>query len=327
MSQLGLTLDDLSSEEFERVVKRCESRLKSSRYPPELYTLDTDSDLLSFILAVAVIKASKREDAISRFALNEASRAEAFLKTENKKTITYIIRQVLKIPIYETEYIIGNSFYEYMIDIKEYVLLSSPFKSDYWSIINRIVDGGFVYLKRSEIIRIARDEIRHEIYRRIRESSAPDIPQQLQYLVDIIKNRSLPRATFEEARITEYPPCATHAIARSQANENLAHFERFFLTSFLLKIGKSVDDVIKFFSNSPDFNEKIARYQVEHIAGLRGGRKTYNVPDCKTLFSQSLCFKNGTCDNISHPLQYGRRLIKDGEKNFDRKRRFSKKDL
>ena len=77
----------------------------------------------------------------------------------------------------------------------------------------------------------------------------------------------------------------------------------------------------------PDFNEKVARYQVEHIAGLRGGRKAYNVPDCKTLFAQSLCFKNQTCYNVSHPLQYGRRLVKSGGKNFDRKRNFSKENL
>jgi DNA primase large subunit len=322
-----LTLDDLSSEEFERVVKRCESRLKSSRYPPELYVLDIDSDLLSFILTVAVIKASQREDAISRFSLNEAGRAEVFLKTENKKTITHIIRQILKISVYETEYAIGNSVYEYTVGIKDYVTLSSPLKSDYWRIVNRIIDCGLVYVKRNEIIRLARDEIRHEIYKRIKESATPAIPQQLQYLVDIIKNRPLPATAFEETRITEYPPCATHAVVRSQANENLAHFERFFLTAFLLKTGKSVDDVIKFFSNSPDFNEKVARYQVEHIAGLRGGRKAYNVPDCKTLFAQSLCFKNQTCYNVSHPLQYGRRLVKSGGKNFDRKRNFSKENL
>jgi DNA primase large subunit len=322
-----LTLDDLSSEEFERVVKRCESRLKSSRYPPELYVLDIDSDLLSFILTVAVIKASQREDAISRFSLNEAGRAEVFLKTENKKTITHIIRQILKISVYETEYAIGNSVYEYTVGIKDYVTLSSPLKSDYWRIVNRIIDYGLVYVKRNEIIRLARDEIRHEIYKRINESATPAIPQQLQYLVDIIKNRPLPATAFEETRITEYPPCATHAVVRSQANENLAHFERFFLTAFLLKTGKSVDDVIKFFSNSPDFNEKVARYQVEHIAGLRGGRKAYNVPDCKTLFAQSLCFKNQTCYNVSHPLQYGRRLVKSGGKNFDRKRNFSKENL
>ncbi len=289
--------------------------------------MDIDSDLLSFILTVAVIKASQREDAISRFSLNEASRAEVFLKTENKKTITYIIQQILKIPVYENEYSIGNSFYEYLVSITDYVTLSSPLKSDYWRIVNRIIDCGLVYVKRNEIIRLARDEIRHEIYKRIKESATPAIPQQLQYLVDIIKNRPLPRTAFEETRITEYPPCVTHAIVRSQANENLAHFERFFLTAFLLKTGKSVDDVIKFFSNSPDFNEKVARYQVEHIAGLRGGRKAYNVPDCKTLFAQSLCFKNQTCYNVSHPFQYGRHLVKSGEKNFDRKRSFSKEDF
>jgi len=249
------------------------------------------------------------------------------LKTENKKTITHIIRQILKIPIYEVEYTLGNSYYEYIINVKDYVMLSSSLKSDYWRLVNRIVDNGFIYLKRSEIIRLARDKIRQELYKRIRESSLPNIPSQLQYLVDIIKNRPLPRILFEGTKITGNPPCVAHAVSKVESNENLAHYERFFLTSFLLKTGKNVKEVLTFFSASPDFNEKIARYQIEHIAGLRGGRKAYNVPDCKTLFSQSLCFKDETCDNISHPLQYGKHYFKMGEKNIDRKRYVPKKSL
>ncbi|MGQ9781671.1 MAG: hypothetical protein ACUVQ8_05395 [Nitrososphaeria archaeon] len=302
-------------------------RIKSSKYPPELFVLDKDSDLLSFILAVAIIKASQREDAISRFALNEANRAEAFLKIENKRTITYIIRQILKIPIYEVEYTLGNSHYEYMINVKEYVALSSFLKSDYWRIVNRVVDNGFVYLRRNEILRLARDKIRQELHRRVRESSLPSIPPQLQYLVEIIKNRPLPQIPFEGTKMAGYPPCVAHALSKVERNENLAHYERFFLTSFLLKTGKNVEQVINFFAGSPDFNEKIARYQIEHIAGLRGGRKIYNVPDCRTLFSQSLCFKDGTCDNISHPLQYGKRFTGSGEGNFDRKRHLPKEDF
>jgi len=327
VSKLGLTLENLSSEEFEAVVRRCEMRIKSSKYPPELHILDKDSDLLSFVLAVAVVKASQREDAISRFALNEANRAETFLKTENKKTITHIIRQVLKVPVYEVEYTSGKFYYEYMIDVKEYVALSSFLKSDYWRIVNRIVDNGFVYLRRSEVLRLARDRIRQELYRRIRESPSPIIPPRLQYLVEIIRNRPLPNIPFEGTSMTGYPPCVAHALSKVERNENLAHFERFFLTSFLLKMGKNVEEIISLFSGSPDFNEKIARYQIEHIAGLRGGRKIYNVPDCRTLFSQSLCFKNDTCDDISHPLQYGKHYIRSGEKDLDRKRRLPKENL
>jgi DNA primase large subunit len=326
VSQLGLTLNDMCSPEFERIIKRCEARLKSSRYPLELYIIDKDSDLLSFILAVVVIKASQREDFFSRFALNEASRAEAFLKTENKKTITYIIRQLLGASIYEMEYSIGDSYYEYAMEVKEYVSFSASMKSDYWRIVNRILNDGFVYLRRNEIVRLARDKARQEIFKRIRDAPTPNIPTQLQYLVDIIRNRPLPRRYYEETRIINYPPCAKHALAKMGANENLAHFERFFLTAYLLKAGKTVEDIMKYLATSPDFNEKIARYQVEHIAGLRGGRKAYNVPDCKTLFSQSLCFKDETCDNISHPLQYGRR-VKGSEGNFDKKGSFPKKNV
>jgi len=283
--------------------------------------------LLSFVLAVAVIKASQREDVLSRFALNEANRSEAFLKTENKKTVTHIVKQLLDISIRDVDYVVGNTHYDYLMDVKEYVELSSTFKSDYWKIVNKVVDNGYVYLKTNEVVRLIRDKIKAEIYRRIKESSVPSIPERLQYLVEIVKNRPLPREPFESSQLTSYPPCVAHAIARSEANENLSHFERFFLTAFLLKAGKSVEDVIKFFSTSPDFNEKVARYQVEHIAGLKGGRKAYNVPDCKTLFSQSLCYKNESCNNISHPLQYGKRYIKKGEKNFDRKGRLLKEDF
>ncbi|MEM3403628.1 MAG: hypothetical protein QXJ17_03680 [Nitrososphaeria archaeon] len=213
------------------------------------------------------------------------------------------------------------------MDVKEYVELSSTFKSDYWKIVNRVVDNGYVYLKTNEVIRLIRDKIKTEIYKRIKESPVPNIPKNLQYLVGIVKNRPLPRAPLESSQLTTYPPCAMRVIARSEANENLSHFERFFLTAFLLKTGKSVEDVIKFFSTSPDFNEKVARYQVEHIAGLKGGRKAYNVPDCKTLFSQSLCYKDESCNGISHPLQYGKRYVKRGEKSSDRKGHIPKEDF
>jgi len=325
IAKLGLTLNDFISNEFEKVIRRCELRLMSSRYPPELYTLDKDTDLLSFILAVIIIKASQREDMFSRFAFNEANRAEYFLKTEeNKSVLTYILKRLLNINILEVDYSIGSSHYEYAIHVKDYIKLSSSLKSVHWKIVNKIVDNGLVYLKRREIIRLARDRMYQEIYKRIKDAPTPIVPQNLQYLVDIVRNRPLPKRFAKNLVPTEDPPCVTQILDKIKASKNLSHYERFFITTFLLKRGKTVDEIISLFSLSPDFNEKIARYQVEHIAGLRGGRKQYNVPDCKTLFSQGLCYKNESCNNISHPLNY---KLKRVEKLDGEKRRLPKKEI
>lgn len=318
LAKLGLTLDDFTSNEFEKVIRRCELRLMSSRYPPELYNLDKDTDLLSFMLAVIIIKASQREDVITKFAFNEARRAEFFLKTErNRNILTYIFKRLLNINVYEVDYTIGNEYYEYAIHVKDYVKLSSSLKSVHWKIVNKIISNGLVYLKRQELIRLARGKIFQEIFKRIKDAPTPIVPQKLQYLVDIVKNRPIPKKLYEVSTLTGDPPCAKQILDKIKSGKNLSHYERFFITTFLLKKGKSTEEIVNLFSSSPDFNEKIAKYQVEHIAGLRGGRKKYNVPDCKTLFSQGLCYKDDSCDNISHPLNY---KLKKGDGFRDRKK-------
>jgi DNA primase large subunit len=65
----------------------------------------------------------------------------------------------------------------------------------------------------------------------------------------------------------------------------------------------------------PDFNEKIARYQVEHIAGLRGSRTRYKPPSCQTMRSLGLCVEDGRlCPKwIKNPLEF--RKPKDRQKD------------
>jgi DNA primase large subunit len=88
--------------------------------------------------------------------------------------------------------------------------------------------------------------------------------------------------------------------------ENVSHTARFAITAYLLKRGWGVDEVVELFRSSPDFNEKITRYQVQHIAGQVGGRKEYSVPNCETMRSWGLCPTNLGC-GVRNPIQYGRR--------------------
>jgi DNA primase large subunit len=87
--------------------------------------------------------------------------------------------------------------------------------------------------------------------------------------------------------------------------KKLTHIGRFALVTYLRVKGWSVEDIINLFRTLPDFKEDITRYQIEHIFGLRGGRKVYSVPSCLTMKVANLCFpESPNCDNIKHPLQF-----------------------
>ena len=76
------------------------------------------------------------------------------------------------------------------------------------------------------------------------------------------------------------------------------------MTTFLFRAGKNCDDIVKMYPTSLGFNQNITRYQVEHIAGLKGGGTKYSVPSCKTMKTNDFCFKTEACGNITNPLQF-----------------------
>ena len=47
---------------------------------------------------------------------------------------------------------------------------------------------------------------------------------------------------------------------------------RFAMAAFLLDIGIGEDDLLRMFKAFTDFDERLARYQVEHIAGKHGSK-------------------------------------------------------
>ncbi len=125
---------------------------------------------------------------------------------------------------------------------------------------------------------------------------------------EVIPNLVLdkPEAIIELAK-SAFPPCIKAILEALIAGENLSHHQRFALASFLINIGAEIDAILELFRRSPDFNERIARYQIEHIAGLRGSRKKYLPYSCATMKSLGLCIAN--C-GVKNPLVYFYKRIK-----------------
>ena len=64
---------------------------------------------------------------------------------------------------------------------------------------------------------------------------------------------------------------------------------------FLCAVGYTYEEVLEAYRHLPNFDEKIAGYQIKKIL-----EKKYSVANCETLRSNNLCVKD--C-GVKHPLQ------------------------
>jgi DNA primase large subunit len=106
-----------------------------------------------------------------------------------------------------------------------------------------------------------------------------------------------------------------------ESGENLSHAGRFALAAFLHRAGADFETIVDAYRGAPDFDESVTRYQVEHITQRDDGRG-YEPPECETLRSHGLCFREGDASApqpsdrardplcfepfLRHPLQYYR---------------------
>jgi len=214
------------------------------------------------------------------------------------------------------------------IPVKQYLRLTASrlARDPKYSLANQIVDNGKVFIDRDIMIRLIEEEIFKKILE-MADSIEYDINKLSSYLDEYKKILEETRwferkgLDLEKAKVIGYnpkalPPCMKNLISRLENGDNLSHHERFTVAAFLTNIGLDTDTILEFFKNTPDYNEKIARYQVEHIAGLRGSRKKYLPYNCDTMKSLGICPINNYCGKGRNPLTiyyYNIRKMKDRE--------------
>ena len=165
------------------------------------------------------------------------------------------------------------------------------------------IQTGLTFLRKGAMEPVSQSLSRYQDYKLT-------VPKAFDEHVSVL--RSLAKkftSTFEIS--TEYPPCIKHAIEVLDKGENLPHSGRFMLATFLLTKGKNIEQIVPLFKNAPDYNEKVTRYQLEHLAGKTGAGKKYSCPSCDKLRSEDLCFEIPACNNIINPLQFGKKRIRN----------------
>ena len=162
------------------------------------------------------------------------------------------------------------------------------------------------YLDGDETVRLIRYEIYNLMYNRIKNMNITKIPEQIKIHADLIKNKLAPAIRYSYTA-ADLPPCIKKSLELLNNNENLPHSARFMLATYMLSSGKSVNEVVLLFQNAPDYNEKITKYQVEHLAGKKGSQTKYSVPACSKLVNENLCYATIDCRGITNPIQFGRK--------------------
>jgi DNA primase large subunit len=283
---------------------------------------DPVEDLLTFGLARVLCLAIGEPWLLRRWALAEAARMERYLHVEADETKKMVLKALLNVEGVD-EFMakkIGED-YKYRVHFTEYLKLSRELSGPEWRLVNRVVAGGYVYLRETEAVRL----FRQRAYQML--SSVENVPKvtikQLRPKLaeaaeDIMKELVKLRSAYAYEMVTpsepseDWPPCMT--AIRSRITE-ASHKELFSFAAFLVNRGYSTEQILTMLAERPDFNEKIARYQVEHIAGLRGSRTRYKPPSCQTMRSLGLCVEDGRfCPKwIKNPLEF--RKPKDRQKD------------
>ena len=321
----GITLDDLiSAASFERARLRGKARVIEAikdgtiRKPVIISPAQADIELSSYPFARILVSCIGDAYLVRRYALSEAKAAHERLSEDSSLDIIYEMSE---------EFDIQMDFFPHAQDqvlmaFSDYLRFTTNLRDKRWKLVNRGLKSGKVKLSKSEFVRVIQDAM----YERIKKDLPFKVPKEIckviqGYTVDIKReleeNRKKLGDVGFESLVKDpdsFPPCIKTILGNLKEGVNVTHGGRFAVTAFLLNIGLTEDEVIAIYKNSPDFDEERTRYQVEHIAGDKGGAR-YTAPSCATMRTYGNC--TGTddiCEKVHHPLTYYKRKLKLKEK-------------
>lgn len=265
------------------------------------------TELLSYPFARILVSCIDDQFLIRKYALAEAKAAYRLLKTQHPEFLQEIGLD-FRINADTSE---NEESHDILFDLHftDYIKLASPLKDLNWKLVNRKMKSGHVRITKEEFARLLQEAIRLRIQdalplavpEAICEACNPHLTEINEILEE--KKSDFGAGEFQKVESELFPPCITEAIAKVRAGVNLAHSMRFAMTSFLLNIGMSVDEVVAMFNVSPDFDEEKTRYQIEHIAGSSG--TNYKPPSCNTMRTYGNCYNpDEICKSVKHPLGY-----------------------
>jgi DNA primase large subunit len=179
---------------------------------------------------------------------------------------------------------------EYKEAVKMGVIDFLKYRPEFISLVEADLEKGYVWLGRNQLSWILKEAIKRRILESIpKKQSFPDamekragsIKSELkkhQTQIERVETRGVSRLT-EKA----LPPCM-RSIISDLSEGSVPHNANFVLGTFLVGLKLKDEDVLKIFSSSPKFSEKIVKYQIQFMK-----EKEYTCPSCDSIKGYGLC--------------------------------------
>jgi len=311
IEQLQFTIGTLSSEKpvFERAQNQVEKAILEINTGEAVR--DKRAEISSFATALILVIATKNSWIKKRYALAVAKTAHAKFLGESKAKILAIARD------FDWDMGEGIMGKDFCIGFNFYLKNAAHMHGSEWKLINQIMDKGMVHLNKGKVVRLLQEEVKCRVEKRLDVPELKNLPQEITCIAEGLTKlaqeimgqeiEEMPKVVVQAA----FPPCINALYADATQAHHLSHIGRFTLTSFMVNIGMTPEGLNEMFKTFSDYNERLTRYQIEHIAGERGSGTKYTCPQCSVLQTHGVCKdRDDLCRRIYHPLAYYKRKQK-----------------
>ncbi len=275
----------ISDEIAERGVKRVVDALnRVQRTANPVHISDQLIEIGSYGAARMMLAHLRNRYLSNKFAISEAKKASSLMARESRENIERLQNELGVVP--------GEFEGKVVVPLEVYVKFS-PRSVDY-RLINRNVKAGHVEVSKREVLRLMEEAVKMRVEDIGLFPNAPEIVKKYSnQLMKLVPKTAPSKMSFKEG---ENPPCIEKLLETAKKHENLGHQGRWTLAVYLINKGVPYEKVLQVFSNFPDYDERVASYQIKHAIN-RG----YTVPSCGMLLSYGLCVAN--C-KIGNPLRW-----------------------
>ncbi|MCX8149965.1 MAG: DNA primase large subunit PriL [Candidatus Bathyarchaeota archaeon] len=316
VQKIGLDVEDFNSPELTKILNRAEERVKAAILDVSVgdrssddVKIPDDVEIPSFPVAIIIALATKNSFIKKRYALAEAKQAHSHFQLESKQRLLAIARNFgWNIELNGA----SQPPSEFILNFADYLRNITHLRDEKWKLINRFLVNGKVYLNHHDVARLLQEEVQRRLEKRLDAKELPPFPRKIMDIAEQLNSlakeklgevemESFPKVVSQSA----FPPCIVALHEAATKGRHLSHVGRFTLTSFLLAVGMPPEKVTEVFKTFSDYNARLTRYQVEHIAGEKGSGTHYTPPSCSTLQTHGVCVNSdGLCRRIRHPLAY-----------------------
>ncbi len=314
LKESKLSIEDVSESEIKRA-----ALIISRAFSGKNYVLDAINagdeiykrEIIAYPISKLIISAMSTKNIKEKFAdLIRKKTFSEIVNDTNSKDICLDLADDFKLK-YELE----ESFFV-SINLLDY--LENYFIDEETKIVNKIVSNGKVYLNINDFARF----LSEKAYAKVVESlpiQGENIPKKFVQLAKNISSQvySLQQKDFEEkisGKIDPnlFSPSMKNLYEKQLSGEKLTYYERLAIGGFLQQIGMQKQEMLNFFSKSPDFKKHIAEYHINRIY-----EKGLSAPSYKKMDEFGIIVSREE-KKFVHPVKYY--LVQLREKN--RKKNF-----